>query len=239
MLAINHVTLATAGILATSIYYDQVFFLPFIVFVVFAALLPDIDHPKSEISNFFPVFNKLFPHRQITHSIFGVGVFGGGLYFLLGHSVALSISLLVFAFIGVYFLGKIMQKRLGQLKGLSGGFFSAAQIRFAIGFVEVILNGFLLSLVFLIWKERFRFEILALLVLGYIAHIVGDFVTIEGVPLFFPLKARQGLRLFRTGGGVESFIGFWLLILNGYLLYTFWRHFGLGSQDYWRWYLGV
>ncbi len=237
MLAINHVTLATALVLGVSLYYQVPFFLPCIIFVVFAALLPDIDHPNSEISNFFPHFNRLFPHRQITHSILGVGVFAGGLYFLLGHSLVLSVLLLVAAFIGVYFLGKLMNRRIGQLKHLSGGFFSTKQIQLAVRLFEIILNVFLVSLVFLIWKERLRLEILTLLVVGYIAHIVGDFVTIEGVPLFFPIRLCQGLRLFRTGGGVESCIGVILLLINAYLLHKFWVMFDLGSINYWRGYL--
>jgi membrane-bound metal-dependent hydrolase YbcI (DUF457 family) len=239
MLALNHVTLATASILGVSLYLDQPFFLPFIVFVVFAALLPDIDHPNSEISNFFPYFNKLFPHRQITHSFLGVGVFAGGLYFLLGYSTILSIILLVAAFIGVHFLGKLMNRRIGQLKHVSGGFFSSKQIKLAVKIFELILNGFLISLLFLIWKDRFRLEILILLVFGYAAHIVGDFVTIEGVPLFFPIKLKQGLKLFRTGGNIESFIGVVLLFVNAYLIYKFWIQFDLSSTQYWVNYLGL
>jgi hypothetical protein len=59
MLAINHVTLATAIAFGTSLYFEHPFFLPFISFVVFAALLPDIDHPGSEISRTFPFVNKI------------------------------------------------------------------------------------------------------------------------------------------------------------------------------------
>ncbi|NJS41777.1 metal-dependent hydrolase [Candidatus Gracilibacteria bacterium] len=68
MLAINHVTLATAATFGASIYFDKPFFLPFIVFVTFSSLLPDVDHPGSEVSNYFPFVNKVFKHRGVTHS---------------------------------------------------------------------------------------------------------------------------------------------------------------------------
>lgn len=237
MLAINHTTLATAITFGLSIYYNIPFFLPFISFVVFAALLPDVDHPGSEISRTFPFVNKLLPHRGVTHSIFGTAIFAGFLYFLLGYNQILSFVLILSAFIGVKYLHKLLDKRVGQLRNFSGGFFSNKQIKMMISLMTGILNVFLLILVFLIWKDRFRLEILVLLVIGYAAHIVGDFVTKDGVPIFWPLFGKIGLKAFRTGSNVEVFIGFCLLVTNCYLIYIFWQQFGLSSQDYWLNYL--
>lgn len=237
MLAINHTTLATAITFGVSIYYNQPFFLPFISFVVFAALLPDLDHPGSEISRTFPFVNKLLPHRGVTHSIFGTIIFAGILYFLLGYNQILSFVLILSAFIGVKYLHKLLEKRVGQLRNFSGGFFSNKQIKMMIGLMTGIMNIFLLILVFLIWKERFRIEILVLLVIGYAAHIVGDFVTKDGVPIFWPLFGKIGLKAFRTGSNVEVFIGFCLLITNCYLISLFWQKFGLSSETYWLNYL--
>ena len=237
MLAINHTTLATAITFGASIYYNQPFFLPFISFVVFAALLPDVDHPGSEISRTFPFVNKLLPHRGVTHSIFGTIIFAGILYFLLGYNQILSFALILAAFIGVKYLHKLLEKRVGQLRNFSGGFFSNKQIKMMIGLMTGIMNIFLLILVFLIWKDRFRLEILTLLVLGYAAHIVGDFVTKDGVPIFWPLFGKIGLKAFRTGSNVEVFIGFCLLVVNCYLISLFWQKFGLSSETYWLNYL--
>ena len=219
MLAINHVTLATAITFGASLYFERPFFLPFISFVVFAALLPDIDHPGSEISRTFPFVNKLLPHRGVSHSIVGSAVFAGILYFLLGQSTILSLVLIIAALIGVRYLHKLLDKRVGQLRNFSNGFFSNKQV--------------------LIWKEQFRLEILTLLVVGYVAHIVGDFVTKDGVPIFWPFFGKIGLKLFRTGSNVEVFIGFCLLVANSYLIYLFWQKFNLSSQDYWLYYLNL
>ena len=242
MLAVNHVTLATAVTFAGSIYLDQPFFLPFIAFVVFASLLPDVDHPGSEISNYFPLVNRLFGHRAITHSILGTSIFMGAMYLLVyyfeeKYSYGASIAFLVFAFIGIQYLGKLLTKRLNQLQNRSRKAISEKQIKFSIRLAVRILDLFLILLAFLIWKEQFREEILVLLGVGYVGHILGDFLTKDGIPLFWPLKIRSGLRLFRTGSGIETFIGVILLGVNVKLIIDFWNQFNLGGSEYWFNYL--
>jgi membrane-bound metal-dependent hydrolase YbcI (DUF457 family) len=237
MLAINHVTLATASVLGASLYLNQPFFLPFLVFVVFSSLLPDIDHPNSEVSNFFPVVHRVLPHRGLTHSVAGVGLFGFGLQFLLGYSTILSLILLIFALIGVYYLEKLLEKRTRQLDRLTGDFFSDKQIKLMLRLFSGILSLFLLSLMLLIWKERFRQEIIWLLIAGFGGHLLGDLVTKDGIPLMYPFKTRFALKFFRTGGWVEGLLGFGLVLLNGFLIYQFWRQFGLSDLSYWNTYL--
>lgn len=242
MLALNHVTLATAVTLGGSLYFNQPFFLPFIAFVVFASLLPDVDHPGSEISNYFPLVNRLFGHRAITHSLFGIGVFVGIMYLLVyylqeRYSYAASLVFFVFAFIGIEYLGKLLTKRLNQLQNRSRKAISEKQIKFSIRLAMRILDLFLIILAFLIWREQFREEIIVLLGVGYVGHILGDFLTKDGIPLFWPLKIRSGLRLFRTGGGIETFLGVILLGVNVKLLVDFWNEFGLGQSEYWLGYL--
>lgn len=238
MLAINHVTLATAATFGASIYFDKPFFLPFIVFVTFSSLLPDVDHPGSEVSNYFPFVNKVFKHRGVTHSFFGLGVFTAALFTLLNHNnKVLSIILIVIALIGVQYLGELIKRRIGHLNDLSNDFFSTKQVKLAAQWFLWILDLFLIALAFLIWKERFRQEIIILLSIGYAGHILGDFVTKDGIPLFWPIKKRQGLKLFRTGSWVESIIGFLLLIANVYLIYLFWQKFDLSNLQYWKNYL--
>jgi len=239
MLAINHVTLATALTFGASLYLNQSFFLPFIIFVVFAALLPDVDHPNSEISNFFPVLNKIFPHRGVTHSAVGAGVITAGLYLLLGYNRILSIILIIAALIGVYYARKVLDKRMNQILRRAGGVFSRRRIRTMINLATGVLMVFLVATIFLVWKERFRVEILALLIFGYLAHLVGDWVTIEGIPLFWPIRKKTGLRLFRTGSEVESFIGIILVLVNVYLIYRFWGQFDLSGSAYWNNYLDI
>jgi inner membrane protein len=237
MLALNHVTLSTAATFGLSLYLDQPFFLPFIIFVAFASLLPDVDHPKSEISNFFPGINKALPHRGVTHSIFGVGVFAVALYFLLQKDATFSVLLILGSFIGVYILSKIMTKKVYELNSVTKDFFSSKQMKFMIKSFSAVLYVFLAMLIFLIWKERFRLEIASLLTIGYIGHIIGDYITKDGIPLFWPLPFRPGLKLFRTGGGFESFLGLVLFVTNIYLVYLFYNRFGIDTQAYWQAYL--
>jgi membrane-bound metal-dependent hydrolase YbcI (DUF457 family) len=237
MLAINHVTLATGLTFAGSVYFGIPFFLPFIAFVVFASLLPDIDHQGSEISNYFPLINKAFPHRAITHSILGVSIFMGLIYLLTSYEMWMSIALFIFSFIGIQYLGKLLAKRLNQLQTKSKKFISDQQIKTTIQLVTRILDVFLILLAILIWKEQFREEIIVLLGVGYVGHIIGDFVTKDGIPLFWPIKLRSGLKLFRTGGSFEAFLGFLLLIANVYLIWNFWEMWELSNSEYWLNYL--
>jgi hypothetical protein len=44
MLAVNHIALATATVLGASLWLEQPFWPPLILFVVVGSLLPDIDH---------------------------------------------------------------------------------------------------------------------------------------------------------------------------------------------------
>lgn len=238
MLAINHVTVSTASVLAASIYFDKPFFLPFLAFVVFASLLPDIDHPNSEISRFFPFVSKLLPHRGVTHSIFASVVFGVLLWFMLGnYNKELGYGLIVFAIIGVFYMHKLMTKRVKQIQKLTGDFLSQGQLRFLIKIFSLILIAFISSLFLVVFNNKFREEILALLTIGYFTHLIGDFVTKDGIPLFWPIKSRLGLRIFRTGSFVEVFIGFVLILANIYLVYIFWDKYNLGQTDYWNTYL--
>jgi inner membrane protein len=240
MLAINHVTVSTASVLAASIYLDRPFFLPFLAFVVFASLLPDIDHPNSEISRFFPFISKILPHRGITHSIFATLVFGTVLWFMLGnYNQELGYALVAFALIGVFYLHKLTTKRTKQLQKLTGDFLSQGQLRFLIKVFSVILIAFISSLLLVVFNNKFREEILILLTIGYFTHLIGDFVTKDGIPLFWPINSRLGLKLFRTGSFVEVIIGFVLVLANVYFLGIFWNKYNLGGADYWSQYLQI
>ena len=49
---------------------------------------------------------------------------------------------------------------------------------------------------------------------GYLAHLAGDILTNSGVPLFWPLKTKVKLSLFKTGGIVEKVLVFPALLLG-------------------------
>ena len=239
MLAINHATLATATALGLSIYLERPFFLPLLLFVIFAGVFPDIDHPGSELGRYFKPVGKFLPHRGITHSILGVGIFLGFIYFLLGQNQYFTYFLIIAAIFGNYLLQKILQKYIGSIDEITKNIISEKQVNFALHILNIGINFVLVGLLFLVWNQNLRIEIAYLLGIGYIAHLIGDWVTIEGIPIFFPFKAKFGLKLFRTGSGVETFLGFCLVGLNGYLLYKYSQKFDVSSITYWTQYISV
>ena len=54
----------------------------FLVLVVFASILPDIDHPKSKLGKYFKPIGFLFEHRGFFHSLFVLPVIALLLYLL-------------------------------------------------------------------------------------------------------------------------------------------------------------
>ena len=100
MLAINHAQLAVTVTLGYSLYTNQAFYLPLIIFVVFAGVMPDIDHPSSELGRYFKPIAYTLPHRGITHSFFGSALVLFGIYMLTGFDRYFSIFLVVGALFG-------------------------------------------------------------------------------------------------------------------------------------------
>lgn len=47
----------------------------FLSIILFASLLPDIDHPDSKVGRKVKIIGFLFKHRGFFHSIFGVALF--------------------------------------------------------------------------------------------------------------------------------------------------------------------
>jgi len=237
MLAVNHVLLATSITVAGSVILDRQFFLPFIVFVVVASLLPDIDHKGSEMSKLVPVINAALPHRGVTHSIFAVGLFGVLMLLLSEYYTYFSIVLLILGIAGLYFLEKVASKKL-----FTGGnpimtFFSPKTTRFIVRLFTGVMSVFLFLATILIWNDLYRGEIIGLLTIGYGLHLLGDFVTKDGIPLIWPFSNKVGLKLFRTGSTVEGVIGFILVIINILAIIQFIDHFDVGQSEYWANYI--
>ena len=237
MLAINHVSLSTAAVLGLAVYYQQEFFLPLIIFVIFAALLPDIDHQNSEISQLVPVINRFFGHRQFTHSILGTSAFIALAYMIFKPSVYATYALLFAGFIGIYYLYKLLIQRANQVNTLTRGFFSSKQLVLFANISTLALIGVAGVAAFTVWESVARDQVFILLVLGYVSHIFGDWITKEGVPLFWPWKRFFGLRIFKTGGNFETFLGLILVGVNIYFAYLFWNQFHVGDVAYWQKYI--
>jgi len=237
MLAINHATLATSAVFGYAIYFNQVFFLPLIVLVIFAAITPDVDHPNSELGRKFKFLSKILPHRGVTHSFLGVAIFGGIIYAGFGVNQFFTYALIVACILGAAFTEKLILENAQGLSALSQKFVSSNEIKLIVKISSFVVNVFLFFLIFLVWNNRLRIEILSLLLAGYLLHILGDFVTKEGVPLFWPIKQKFGLKLFRTGGKIETLIGLFLAVFNVYLIILFVQKFGVTNLNYWQNYI--
>lgn len=160
------------------------------------ALVPDIDHHNSTITQTFGPITKALSwlarkisggHRIGTHSIFGILVLGGlarygvqNRHMVLGQ-VVLSV-ILILGFAGVIRLMKI-----------PGWFDDVAPIPVVIAIV--VFTDLSLTIV------------PAVLMLGCAVHVLGDVVTKEGCPLFWPFsRKRVKLALFKTNGVVERWV---------------------------------
>ncbi len=237
MLGINHTISATATVLGGSLLLDAPFFLPLIAFVVFGSILPDIDHGDSQISKQIPILAPFIKHRGPTHSLLGLILFSLICYVLLGIHPALSYIFIFFGFIGIQFLTKILNKQVKRVKSLTGDFFTQKQFKLIINLVTIVMLSFLIMLMFFVWNQRLSLEILTLLIVGYAVHLLGDFLTKEGVPWLWPLKQKFSLNFFKTGGLVERILGIFLIVANFVLLYFFVVQFQLTESEYWQNYL--
>jgi membrane-bound metal-dependent hydrolase YbcI (DUF457 family) len=179
------------------------------------ALLPDIDHQDSTVSNVYgPVtrtFALVLKHRKQTHSIPGVLVFSSLVYaaaeyanepvnspaWWMSRSVLLVVLILIYA----------STLRLFKIKGWLDDFLP-------IPVCAVITYGepWLLDL----GVQPFPFRDLPLLVaLGMFVHILGDWVTKQPIPVLWPFSSRgSALGLFRAGGRFELMIVLPLILVG-------------------------
>ncbi|MCL6612374.1 MAG: metal-dependent hydrolase [Peptococcaceae bacterium] len=81
--------------------------------------------------------------------------------------------------------------------GHRGPFHSLAAALVA-GVIALIIGGKAVGLVVMI---------------GYLAHLLGDLFTLSGVPLLFPLKFDARVPIVKTGGILEKFVVFPMLCL--------------------------
>ncbi|MEB3751683.1 hypothetical protein EP10_002538 [Geobacillus icigianus] len=80
----------------------------------------------------------------------------------------------------------------------------------------------------LVWRESAS-PFAAGVVLGYLFHIIEDFFSVQGVPLFWPFSSKRWkVPLYRTGKGMEklfvaaAWVGFVYFGVSG-LFYEWWR----------------
>lgn len=157
------------------------------------ALLPDIDEPGSTVSRRFgpvsravsEVTNKLAGgHRAATHSLLFVGAVFGAMYAasLRPWGDVITVGLTMMLAIGMLVPGRLARH------GLVLGLVAPAVAAWGTWTVTVHAGQ---HWAWLPWAAA----------AGVVMHLVGDIVTVEGVPLLWPLKWRQKLPLL---GHTES-----------------------------------
>jgi inner membrane protein len=126
------------------------------------------------------------------------------------------------SFRGGHILGRLISPMLGGHRFIShsilGVVIFAVLIRWALG----LMSSFLLVNMDIVWAS---------FMIGYVSHLIMDSLTKEGVPYLFPIPFHFGFPPFsffriKTGGLVEkSFIFPGLILINGYLIYSYYPQY--------------
>ena len=175
-----------------------------------AGLLPDLDHPQATVSRCLPPLSNAAArgiskisggHRKGTHCLITTGVLTL-LVFLVNPANWMSDmggGFNVGAGLFVFFLGAIASQALHLQLGKLGSWPSAIVLATAAGFL-VPAGGFWLPAAFSI---------------GYTVHLLGDFLTVQGIPLLYPFtKKTWRLALLNTAGSKRE--NLLVFLLTGY-----------------------
>jgi inner membrane protein len=115
-------------------------------------------------------------------------------------------------------LGKLLHPFLGGHRLISHSFLGFLIISFVVKYLLGLASHTFLVNMGIVWAS---------FVIGYVSHLIMDALTIEGIPLFFPIPIYVGfppLKILRikTGGKIEKGLVFpGLLLINIYLFYNF------------------
>ncbi len=157
-----------------------------------AALLPDFDHPSGTAAHSFGPISKAATrivhrvsggHRQATHSLLLAATTYGGAYAAVGVGHGFAALPMMF----VLFVFAI--RALHIAPGLTYGVAALADL-----------------LAFLLMHGDYGWLPTAI-GLGYLAHLAGDCLTMEGCPLWWPFETTVRLPLIRrTGNRLETWL---------------------------------
>lgn len=165
-----------------------------------AALLPDADHHSGTIANSLsPVSDGVVKviekvsggHRKGTHSILGVVVFTAIAWFL----SLLSVDT------GIEGVGTVL---------IGPGIMCVLLVAFALKALKITRDtkvlpwttSLTLAALIAIFAPEEWFWMPFCVALGCVVHILGDFITTNGVPLFWPLRFKSPYWM-RDGRGIE------------------------------------
>ena len=158
-----------------------------------ASILPDIDEPGSSVSREFGIISQGFSavvnklaggHRKLTHSLLGLGIVT--LILVLSatgrDASAVIFGVLVASAWRIVFPWWTGLRRLFVFIGVGGGYF------------------------FYHFHPFSGQWLIALLGIGWLVHMAGDFLTHGGIPLLYPRSRRESLPIFGTTGSTSETI---------------------------------
>jgi membrane-bound metal-dependent hydrolase YbcI (DUF457 family) len=191
------------------------------------ALLPDIDHPDSTVSSTYgPItglLSKVLDHRKQTHSVPGILIFSTAVALAVQYAGTWTSyeNVTVPNMIARGFLAVVLiliwssSLRLFKIKGKLDDF---APIPFAalITYGEPYIRD--------LGINPFPFKYLPYMVaLGMLVHVIGDVITKQAFPLWWPFSDRKtALGLFRAGGRFEMWVMLPLIIVGTGTEMVFW-----------------
>ena len=184
-----------------------------------AAILPDIDEPGSTVSREFGLASEGFSfvvnkiaggHRKLTHSLLGVGII---LVLLWLFSTSKEGSAVLFGLLAasawrIVIPWWLRLRRLFILAGVGAGimFYHAN-----------LISG--------LW-------LVALVGVGWLVHMAGDFLTRGGIPLLYPKSEGFSLSVFGTTGSKLETLFAAVLYLSVFITLGVWfTHYSHGAQS--------
>ncbi|MCK4260626.1 MAG: metal-dependent hydrolase [Halanaerobiales bacterium] len=156
---------------------------------IFGALIPDIDHPKSKLNQ------KILP---INNKFFRVLI-----YLIIGF--------------GFLYQSTKLNNRLSIILGVTLIITGLSHHR---GFTHSLLGLLCFSsVVYLIVMKYNIPEMYIGFFMGYVSHLVADFMTMGGIKFFYPWNKKLSFPLsIKTGGIMEELI---FLVAGIYTTYNF------------------
>jgi len=211
---ISHILHSPSSVLPHTIVTEAIIAFTAVV----GSIIPDLDQPDSKMAQkvdrigqiailavllafvfllhvegsvtawmFVLVFGWLSSTRRNTSRLAGLGILGAGMIILgLHHNIPLTAAMLL----AIWAVGAMFTHHRTFTHSLLG------LAIFGVG-VGIALKGF--SHLHLILASDG-------LITGYALHMAADAIA-GGVPLIWPWKHRQGIRLVRTGSAVDHVIG--------------------------------
>lgn len=159
---------------------------------VLGSLAPDLDHPKAKLNQ-----KILFLKNEFYRTLFYLSI--------------------AFGFVYLYFL---TENNIFGLLGIMAFFISISNHR---GFTHSIVGFLVISSIVGLIAEKYRLPyIYTGFVIGYILHLLADFLTIKGIKLFYPIKTNiSSPIIIRTNGVFEKLIFTSLSLYSVFLLFKY------------------